>query len=129
MSIVSFFGRILISMVFIVSALMKFFAHTQQVEYAMASGLPMAGALVWVAAVIELIFGVGILIGYHVKISAWVLFLYLIPVTLTFHYNFLDPNQFINFLKNLAIMGGLLQIARFGTGESFVRGGETLPRS
>jgi putative oxidoreductase len=33
-----------------------------------------------------------------------------------FHKNFADQNQMIHFLKNLAIVGGLLQIAAFGAG-------------
>ena len=33
-----------------------------------------------------------------------------------FHFNLADQNQFIHFLKNLAITGGLLQVAAFGGG-------------
>ena len=33
-----------------------------------------------------------------------------------FHTNFADQNQMIHFLKNLMIMGGLLQVAAFGAG-------------
>jgi putative oxidoreductase len=33
-----------------------------------------------------------------------------------FHNNFADQNQMIHFLKNIMIIGGLLQIAHFGAG-------------
>jgi putative oxidoreductase len=33
-----------------------------------------------------------------------------------FHNNFADQNQMIHFLKNIMIIGGLLQIAYFGGG-------------
>ena len=33
-----------------------------------------------------------------------------------FHNNFADQNQMIHFMKNIAIMGGLLQVAAFGAG-------------
>ncbi len=60
-----------------------------------------------------------LLVGWHTRIAAGILFLYLIPVTLTFH-NFwaysgsMRQTQMINFLKNLAIMGGLLEFCAVG---------------
>jgi putative oxidoreductase len=33
-----------------------------------------------------------------------------------FHHDFADRNQMIHFLKNIMIIGGLLQIAHFGAG-------------
>jgi putative oxidoreductase len=35
---------------------------------------------------------------------------------LAFHAHFADRNQFIHFLKNFAMVGGLLQVAAFGSG-------------
>jgi putative oxidoreductase len=39
-----------------------------------------------------------------------------VATALAFHNQFGDQNQFIHFLKNLAIAGGLLQVAAFGAG-------------
>jgi putative oxidoreductase len=44
------------------------------------------------------------------------LFTFMIPTTLIFHTNFTDQNQLIHFLKNVAMMGGLLYVAVFGPG-------------
>jgi putative oxidoreductase len=49
------------------------------------------------------------------------LFLYLIPVTLVMHNFWAAPaaeqqNQIINFLKNVAILGGLLKFCAAGAG-------------
>jgi putative oxidoreductase len=41
----------------------------------------------------------------------------LIPTTLIFHGHFSDQAQFGQFLKNLAIIGGLLMVAAFDGGE------------
>ena len=120
-SITSLAGRILMSVVFLFSGLGKVMAYSMMVGYAAAKGLPMAGAGVAVAAVIEILGGLALLTGFYTRIAAWVMFLYLIPVSLTFH-NFWAmqgmermDNQ-IHFLKNLAIMGGLLILAANGAG-------------
>jgi putative oxidoreductase len=60
--------------------------------------------------------GLSVLVGYKTKLGAWALFLFLIPTTLIFHHNVGDKMQMIMFLKNLAIMGGLLQLALHGAG-------------
>jgi putative oxidoreductase len=39
-----------------------------------------------------------------------------------FHNNFADQNQMIHFLKNVAIVGGLLQVAAFGAGSISIDG-------
>jgi putative oxidoreductase len=39
-----------------------------------------------------------------------------------FHNNFADQNQMIHFLKNIAIAGGLLQVATFGAGSISIDG-------
>jgi putative oxidoreductase len=65
--------------------------------------------------------GLALMAGFHGRIAALILLLFLIPTTLIFH-NFwafegMDRMmQFINFQKNLAIMGGLLMTASLGPG-------------
>jgi len=81
----------------------------------------MAGVAIACAAVIELAGGLAIIAGFQTKIAAWILFLYLIPVTFLFH-NFWamqgaeQQQNMINFLKNVAIMGGLVILATYGAG-------------
>jgi putative oxidoreductase len=89
--------------------------------YAAAKGVPMASVAIACAAVLELAGGLAILTGFQTKIAAWILFLYLIPVTFIFH-NFWalqgaeQQNNMIHFLKNVAIMGGLVILAANGAG-------------
>jgi putative oxidoreductase len=73
------------------------------------------------AAAIEIIGGLLILIGYKAPWSAIVLAAYLVPVTLTMHHFWTYDgeamaNQMQHFLKNLAIIGGLLRLAASGSG-------------
>jgi putative oxidoreductase len=114
-------GRILMSVLFLISGFFKIGGYSQMVPYSASKGLPMAGVAIACAAVLELAGGLAILIGFQTRIAAWLLFLYLIPVTFIFH-NFWamqgaeQQQNMINFLKNVAIMGGLVILATYGAG-------------
>ncbi len=114
-------GRILLSVIFLISGVFKVASYSQIVGYAAAKGLPLAGVAIACAIVVELGCGLAILAGFQTRIAAWILILYLIPVTFFFH-NFWavqgmeQQTQMINFLKNAAIMGGLVILAANGAG-------------
>ena len=62
------------------------------------------------------------MLGYRAKVGAWLIVLFLVPVTLMMH-NFWaekDPMaaqmQMAVFLKNLTMLGGALLISQFGAG-------------
>jgi putative oxidoreductase len=114
-SIVPLAGRLLISTIFIFSGLSKIQGH------AASKRLPAADLAIWLAAAVEILGGLSILLGFQARIGAWVLFLFLIPTSVVFH-NFWAmqgmekmDNQ-AHFFKNIAIMGGLLFVATFGAG-------------
>ena len=110
-------GRIFLSIIFILSGIMKFTNYAGQVAYAESMGLPMAGIAIIIAGLVEVLGGAAVLTGFKARTGAWLLFLYLIPTTIIFHTEFGDQNQVIHFLKNLAIMGGLLVLAGWGPGK------------
>ena len=120
-------GRILISVMFLISGFFKVGGYAQIVGYATALHLPAPGVAIALAAAVELACGLAILAGFKTRFAAWLLFLYLIPVTYFFH-NFWavqgmeQQTQMINFLKNAAIMGGLLVLAVNGAGAYSVDG-------
>ena len=109
------FGRILLSLLFILSALSKIGAWAPLVQQLNGKGIPYAPFFLGAALVIELVGGLTLLLGWHARLGAWLLFLYLIPTTVIMH-NFWaytgeeQQVQLVNFLKNLAIMGGLLLV-------------------
>ena len=119
--ITSLAGRILMSVIFLISGFFKVGGYTQMVGYATAVHLPMPGVVIAVAAAVELGCGLAILAGFKTRFAAWLLFLYLLPVTYVFH-NFWavqgqeQQMQMVNFLKNVAIMGGLLVLSVNGAG-------------
>jgi putative oxidoreductase len=55
-------------------------------------------------------------VGYQTRWAALILAVYCVLTALFFHNTFADQNQMINFLKNIAMTGGLLQVVSFGAG-------------
>lgn len=117
MDVVLLVGRMFLSVIFLLSAFMKLTHFNAQVAYAESMGVPLAGMAIILAALAELIGGLAILTGFKARAGAWLLFLYMIPTTVIFHTNFADQTQMVHFLKNLAIMGGLLLLAGAGPGQ------------
>jgi putative oxidoreductase len=98
---------------------MKIF-HWADNEASMTThGMPAVPLLLGLATLAEIVCGLALLLGFQTRAASLLLFLYLIPTTLIFH-NFWaeqrpeQQKQMINFLKNLAIMGGLLKFAAEG---------------
>jgi len=113
-------GRALFVTIFFMSAPLHFTSGT--IAYAANQGVPFAGILVPISGAIALLGALSVLLGYYAKIGAWLLILFLVPVTLTMH-NFwavsdssMAQIQQIMFLKNLSMLGGALLIAHFGAG-------------
>lgn len=113
-------GRIFFVFIFLRSA-PNHFTHGY-IAYAASAGVPLASIAVPVSGVLALLGGLSILLGYKAKIGAWLIVLFLIPVTLMMH-NFWAVHepmahamQFVNFEKNLAMLGAALLIAYFGSG-------------
>jgi putative oxidoreductase len=60
--------------------------------------------------------GLALLVGFHTRVAAVTLAVFTLATAVLFHNHLADQNTFIHFLKNLAITGGLLQVAAFGSG-------------
>jgi putative oxidoreductase len=118
----SLVGRILLATIFLVSGYGKLTAAAGTQKFMADAGLPMVPVLYVLTVIVELGGGVLLVVGWKARIPAFVLFLFLIPVTLTFHTRFSEPMQMANFLKNLAIMGGLLTVVAHGPGTISVDG-------
>jgi putative oxidoreductase len=119
-------GRIFFSAIFILSSF-NHFTNPQMVTYAAAAGVPFAGFLVPFSGLLALLGGLSILLGYKAQWGAWLIVLFLVPVTLTMHrfWGLTDPQatmmQMVMFEKNLSMLGGALLIAHFGSGPYSVK--------
>ncbi|MEE4461184.1 DoxX family protein [Azotobacter chroococcum] len=112
----AFAGRALLSSLFIVSGLGKAAAPAATLGYIGSTGMPFPTLALAAALLIELGFAAALLVGYRTRLVAVVMAGFTVATALAFHNQFGDQNQFIHFLKNLAIAGGLLQVAAFGAG-------------
>jgi putative oxidoreductase len=115
-----FAGRLLFSLLFLMTTATHF--NGKLVGYAAAAGVPLASIAVPLSGVVAIAGGLSILLGYRARIGAWLLVIFLVPVTLMMH-NFWavkDPMmaqmQMVMFMKNLSMLGGALLISQFGSG-------------
>lgn len=115
-------ARICLSIVFLLAGIGKLMDFHGTAAYMSAYGIPMASFFLVIAALIEIIGGLSILLGFKARWGAGLLLLYLIPVTGIFHAFWSVSGaeqalQMIAFFKNLAIFGGLLYVLCWGAGE------------
>lgn len=124
-------GRILLSIIFLGSAATKIADPAGTEAYMAAFGLPMTSVLLVAAIATELLGGLALLLGLKTRLTAFVLTGFLLTATLIFHTNLGDQQQLLHFLKNLAILGGLLAILGEGTGPLSIddRQNSAAPRS
>jgi putative oxidoreductase len=109
-------GRVLIGLPFLMSGLGKLAAFGPTTAYIGSVGLPLA-PLGWAIAVaFEVGGGMLLILGFRVRAVAAGLAVFTLATAIFFHHDLADRNQMIHFLKNIMIIGGLLQIAHFGAG-------------
>lgn len=107
-------ARILMSQIFIISGIGKVTGYAGTQAYMAKMGVP--GALLPLVILTELGGGLLLLFGFQTKWVALALAGFTIVSALIFHMNFADQMQMINFMKNLAMAGGLLLFVRHGAG-------------
>jgi len=115
------FGRILLTFMFVYSGFGKITGFEGTVGYIASKGMPLPQLMAIGAIAVELGAGLLLLVGYKARWAALAIFLFLIPATLIFHNFWASPPaefrmQQINFMKNFAIMGGMLMVWAFGPG-------------
>ena len=107
-------GRVLLAALFLVSGIQKLFVPDMIQGYIASAGLPVPSLIYAITVVIEIGAGALLLVGFRARPMAWVLAAFTVAAALLFHRALGDPNQFVHFLKNLAIAGGLVHIAGIG---------------
>jgi putative oxidoreductase len=120
MNAIPLIGRILFSLIFVMSGLNHFSAQT--IGYASSQGVPMANILVPISGVLAILGGLSIILGLKTRIGAVLIVLFLVPVTFMMH-NFwtkTDPMarqmDMIQFMKNISMLGGALILMYWGGG-------------
>jgi putative oxidoreductase len=113
-------GRLFFVLLFLISA-PDYFSQAG-IGFAASQGVPLASLAVPLSGLLALAGSLSILLGYRARLGAWLIVLFLVPVTFTMHkfWAVTDPTmaqmQMINFMKNVEIIGGALLISQFGAG-------------
>ena len=113
-------GRFLFALIFLMAGANHF--NKQTIGYAASHGVPLAAIAVPLSGVLAIAGGLSILLGYRAKLGAWLIVLFLVPVSLMMHkfWTVTDPMmaqiQMILFMKNVAMLGGAVLISHFGAG-------------
>ena len=116
-----FVARNFLALLFVVSGVGKITGYAGTATYMASKGLPMVDILLPLVILVEVGGGLLLALGWKARWAALALLLFLVPTTLIFHQFWgIDPKlvqmQKIHFLKNVAIMGGMLMVLAIGAG-------------
>jgi putative oxidoreductase len=114
LSIASLAGRLLMAAIFVISGCSKVTSYDATASLMAAHGLP--PELLPIVILTELGGALALILGWRVRWVALALAGYCVLSALAFHLDLGNPDQAFNFLKNLAMAGGFLQLYAFGSG-------------
>jgi putative oxidoreductase len=107
-------GRFLLALMFVVAGINKISGYSGMQGYMESMGVP--GALLPLVIALEVLGGLALMLGWHTRITAFLLAGFTVMATLIFHSDLGDQTQMLFFMKNLSIVGGLLLVVSHGAG-------------
>jgi putative oxidoreductase len=116
-------GRILIALLFLVAGIRKALAFAGTAGYFAKLGLPAPEIMTALAIAVEIGGAVLLILGWRTRWVAWVLIVFTVVATYLGHKFWIADapqygNQLNHFLKNVAVIGGLLMLSAFGPGRA-----------
>ena len=108
------FGRVLLGLYFLLPGISKIPTYEFTLEYMTLHNIPMAGILLPITIVLQVVFGLMLIIGYRIKEAALILAALTVFINFGLHDFWNEyPNtdtghETQNFVKNLGIFAGLL---------------------
>jgi putative oxidoreductase len=120
-------GRLLIVALFLPAGLSKLTGFEGTVGYFGSLGLPVVTLAVVVAIIAEVLGGIALLVGFQTRIVAILLAIFTLAASIAGHAFWAAPAdaafiQQLLFLKNIAVIGGLLVLASAGAGKFSIDG-------
>ena len=110
-------GRVLLGLYFLLPGITKIPSYSGTTEYMMLHNIPLAGILLPITIVLQIVLGSMLIIGYRIKESALILAALTIFINIGVHdfwneYPNIDSSHEIqNFVKNLGIFAGLIVLS------------------
>jgi len=112
----TFAGRVLLSLIFIIGGLGKVAAPDATIGYISSVGAPFPEVAYAIALLVELGLGLALLLGFKAKFAAAGIAIFTLAAAFLFHTDFSNQIQLVMFMKNFTIVGGLLLIVAYGAG-------------
>ena len=113
-------ARILFTLIFFLSGITHFTTMTSYINL-MPAAIPWRAFWVMISGVVELAGAAMILFNWKPRLGGWLIFIFLVPVTIVVHgTGIFQPDPIMSavnvsmFLKGLAMMGCALLITQFG---------------
>ena len=120
-SVLNLIGRIAIATLFLPAGILKLMGIEDTGAYFGSLSLPVVAVLVWMVIAIEVVGGIALILGYHTRIVAIGLACFTLGASLIGHAFWSAPEDValiaqLIFVRNMAILGGLLVLAASGGG-------------
>jgi len=120
-------GRVLLGWIFLMGGWSKLTNIGGFVGYLTSLHMPAPGFWGWVGVIVELVVGFALVFGVAARYGAVLGFIFVIVATAIAHRYWEYPaaqqlGQYINFMKNIAIMGGMVLLFSTGAGRFSVDG-------
>ena len=114
-------GRVFLGWLFLASGYGKFGSIAGIAAYFTSLGMPLPQLGAWFAAIVEIVLGAALILGLATRYAALASFLWVLVTTAIAHRYWTYPaaqqaGQYINWLKNVALMGGTLYAFVVGAG-------------
>lgn len=113
---IEFLGRAMVASLYFFGATRKLMAPALTKKQIKDAGIPMAGVAYPIVLCVELLGGLGLVVGYRVSEAAAALAAFTLVIAVTMHRNWADRATLNLFLLDITIIGGLLVICGHGAG-------------
>ena len=115
-------ARFLLALMFILSGFGKLTNSGATAQFMASGGLPNMPSLALLVGLFEVVAGIALIVGFKARWAALALAVFTLAATLVFHAYWSAPAdqqymQQLMFMKNLAVIGGMLSVAAFGAGK------------
>lgn len=108
-------GRVLLGLIYLIGGLTWLFNFAPPIGYIASKGFPAAALLGWVALIFKLGGAILITLGWKTRLGAVALILFTLVTAFGFHPIWVE-GEYNNFMKEIAMIGGLLILAAVGPG-------------
>lgn len=103
-------GRLFLASLFVITGLQSANGFNQFASMIEAKGVPMPNYIAIIALILKIGGGFGLMFNVQKDLAVSALVIFTSIATITYHNPIVDPDEIPNFLKNLAIIGGLMLV-------------------